>query len=50
MEPSEAEKEDIRQARRRREANGQRSGDEGKILKGIVSFGGSLNRKWKERD
>lgn len=36
-EPTDAEREDIAQARRRREANGHRSGDEGKILKGIVS-------------
>jgi hypothetical protein len=39
-EPTETEKEDIAQARRRREANGHRSGDEGKILKGIVRLMG----------
>jgi hypothetical protein len=36
-EPTDSEKEDIAQARRRREASGHRSGEEGKILKGIVS-------------
>ena len=41
-EPTDAEREDIAQARRRREANGHRSGDEGKILKGIVSFAWEL--------
>ena len=37
-EPTDSEKEDIAQARRRREASGHRSGEEGKILKGIVSL------------
>jgi len=37
-EPTDSEREDIAQARRRREASGHRSGEEGKILKGIVSL------------
>lgn len=44
-EPTEAEKEDSAQARRRRAASGHRNGDEGKVLKGIVSrrVAGSVN-------